>query len=56
MPGEDRPATLIPRRQTTAARHVVAAMAASCLLVAGLPATAADYVQAAGSSLTFATR
>lgn len=56
MPFEYRPATQVPRRQTAAARRALAAMVTTCLLVAGLPATAADYVQAAGSTLTFATR
>lgn len=55
MPDEYRPATQVRRRQAVTARHALAAMVATCLLIAGLPAGAADYVQAAGSTLTFAT-
>ena len=51
-----RPAPQVLRRQTTGTRRALMAMVAACLLALGLPATAADYVQAKGSTLTFATR
>ena len=53
---ENRNAKSVARRQTTTTRRALTAMVATCLLALGLPATAADYVQAAGSTLTFATR
>jgi len=46
---------LTPRTATTTRRALLATVA-GCLLAAGMPAVAADYVQAAGSTLTFATR
>ena len=56
MPFENRPpAAQVTRRRTRVARALMA-VAATCVLASGLPATAADYVQAAGSTLTFATR
>ena len=56
MPFEYRPALHVAHRTSTAARRALTAMVATCLLVAGMPVVAADYVQAAGSTLTFATR
>lgn len=56
MPLECHPATRSASRNTCVARRLLLAAIATCLLAAGVPALAADYVQAAGSTLTFATR
>ena len=56
MPFEPRPALHVAPRTATTARRALLATVASCLLAVGMPVIAADYVQAAGSTLTFATR
>lgn len=56
MPLEPRPALHAAPRAATTARRALLGTMASCLLAAAMPVVAADYVQAAGSTLTFATR
>ena len=56
MLSENRHAPGVASRETTTTPRLLMAMVATCLLALGFPATAADYVQAAGSTLTFATR
>lgn len=56
MPPEYRRARLFARRNYAPVRRLLLAALATCLLALGSPAIAADYVQAAGSTLTFASR
>lgn len=53
---EYRPARSFARRKSAVVRRLLLAAIATCLLAVGFPAVAADYVQAAGSTLTFASR
>lgn len=50
------PAPLCARCKPNTARRALAWAMATCVLMVGMPAAAADYVQAPGSTLTFATR
>ena len=52
----ERRAFSFASQRCAVARRLLLAALATCLLAVGVPAIAADYVQAAGSTLTFASR
>lgn len=56
MPPESRPLPRLAPCPGWSRPRMLSAVVAICVLVAGAPAFAADYVQAAGSALTFASR